>query len=142
MKKISYFNQKGYSLVEVLAVIVILGFIASIGLLSISNVIAKSKDKTFVNNALTIIHAADLYLKNEKIEDKNSVKKITYAELYNLNYINEFHDPYTGEVLTPSETTYVDVSGGKISFVCLYGKNRNLCADIDNISVNHIELEN
>jgi prepilin-type N-terminal cleavage/methylation domain-containing protein len=141
MNKISYFNEKGYSLVEVLAVIVILGFIASIGLLSISNVIAKSKDKTFVNNALTIIHAADLYLNDEKIEDKNSVKKITYAELYNLNYINEFHDPYTGEVLSPSETTYVGVNGGKISSVCLDGKNRNLCADIDKISVNHIKLK-
>jgi prepilin-type N-terminal cleavage/methylation domain-containing protein len=141
MKKISYFNQKGYSLVEVLAVIVILGFIASIGLLSISNVIAKSKDKTFVNNALSIIHAADLYLNDEKIEDKNSVKKITYAELYNLNYINEFHDPYTGEVLSPSETTYVGVNGGKISSVCLDGENRNLCSEIDKISVDQIKIK-
>jgi prepilin-type N-terminal cleavage/methylation domain-containing protein len=141
MKKISYFNEKGYSLVEVLAVIVILGFIASIGLLSISNVIAKSKDKTFVNNALSVVHAADLYLNDEKIEDKNSVKKITYAELYNLNYINEFHDPYTGEVLTPSETTYVDVTGGKIYRVCLDGENRNLCSEIDKLSVEHIKIK-
>ena len=103
MKKISCFNEKGYSLVEVLAVIVILGFIASIGLLSISNVIAKSKDKTFVNNALTIVHAADLYLNDEKVADRNSLTKITYKDLYNLNYINEFHDPYTGKVLSPSD---------------------------------------
>ena len=127
MKKTSYFNEKGYSLVEVLAVIVILGIIASIGLLSISNVIAKSKDKTFVNNALAIIHAADLYLHDEKVEDRNSLTKITYEDLYNLNYINEFHDPYTGKVLTPSEETYVEVTDGKILTVCLNGENRNLC---------------
>lgn len=141
MKKTSYFNEKGYSLVEVLAVIVILGFIASIGLLSISNVIANSKDKTFVNNALTIIHAADLYLNDEKVVDRKSLTKITYAKLYNLNYINEFHDPYTGNVLTPSETTYVDVTKGKITKVCLDGENRNLCAEIDKVSVDRITLK-
>jgi prepilin-type N-terminal cleavage/methylation domain-containing protein len=139
MKKVSYFNQKGYSLVEVLAVIVILGFIASIGLLSISNVIAKSKDKTFVNNALTIVHAADLYLNNERMEDKNSVTKITYADLYNLNFINKFHDPYTGEVLTPSEKTYVEVADGKITKVFINGENRNLYSEIDKISVDLIK---
>jgi prepilin-type N-terminal cleavage/methylation domain-containing protein len=80
MKKTSYLNEKGYSLVEVLAVIVILGFIASIGLLSISNIIAKSKDRTFVNNALTIIHAADLYLNDEVVADRNSLTQITYKE--------------------------------------------------------------
>lgn len=141
MKKTSYFNEKGYSLVEVLAVIVILGFIASIGLLSILNVIANSKDKTFVNNALTIIHAADLYLNDEKVVDRNSLTKITYAELYNLNYINEFQDPYTGNVLTPSATTYVDVTKGKITKVCLDGENRNLCSEIDKVSVDRINLK-
>jgi prepilin-type N-terminal cleavage/methylation domain-containing protein len=141
MKKISYFNQKGYSLVEVLAVIVILGFIASIGLLSISNVIAKSKDKTFVNNALTVVHAADLYLNDEKVADRNSLTQITYKDLYKLNFINEFHDPYTGNVLSPSDTTYVDVTKGKITKVCLDGENRNLCSEIDKISVEDINIK-
>ncbi|PAE42185.1 type II secretion system protein [Bacillus sp. 7884-1] len=141
MKKISCFNEKGYSLVEVLAVIVILGFIASIGLLSISNVIAKSKDKTFVNNALTIVQAADLYLNDEKVADRNSLTQITYKELYKLNFINEFHDPYTGKVLSPSEETYVQVTKGKITKVCLDGENRNLCSEIDKISVEHIKIK-
>ncbi|TDL77347.1 type II secretion system protein [Rhodococcus qingshengii] len=141
MKKLIRTNEKGYSLIEVLAVIVILGIIASIGLVAISKVIAVSKDKTFVNNALSVVHAADLYLNDEKMEDKNSVTKITYANLYNLNYINEFHDPYTGEVITPSEETYVDVTGGKISAVCLNGKNRNLCSEIDKISVDQIKMK-
>jgi prepilin-type N-terminal cleavage/methylation domain-containing protein len=139
MKKISYFNDKGYSLVEVLAVIVILGFIASIGLLSISNVIAKSKDKTFVNNALTIIHAADIYLNDEKVADRNSLTQITYKDLYKLNFINEFHDPYTGKVLTPSEETYVEVANGKITKVFLNGENRNLYSEIEEISVDLIK---
>jgi prepilin-type N-terminal cleavage/methylation domain-containing protein len=141
MKKTSYFNEKGYSLVEVLAVIVILGFTASIGLLSISNVIAKSKDKTFVNNALSIIHAADLYLNDEKVAERNTLTKITYRDLYNLNYINEFHDPYTGKILSPSATTYVEVTTGKITKVCLDGEKHNLCSEIDKISVEQIKLK-
>lgn len=142
MTKIIRFNEKGYSLIEVLAVIVILGIIASVGLVSISNVIAISKDKTFVNNALAIVHAADLYLNDEKAEEKNSVSKITYEELFNLNYLNEFYDPYTGNPLTPSETSYVDVSDGKVISVCLNGDNRRLCTEIEKVSVNLIRMKN
>lgn len=141
MKKITSLNEKGYSLIEVLAVIVILGIIAVIGLLSISNVIASSKDKTFVNNALAIIHAADLYLRDEEVADRDSLIKITYADLYHLNYINEFSDPYTGEVLTPSDETYVEVDDGKITKVFLYGENRTLYSEIDEISVDLIQMK-
>ncbi|MDM5330841.1 type II secretion system protein [Neobacillus sp. CF12] len=141
MKKIICFNENGYSLVEVLAVIVILGIIASIGLVSVSNVIASSKDKTFVNNALTVVHAADLYLNDEKIKDKNSVDKITYVELYDLKYLNKFHDPYTGNALPPSADTFVEVIDGKISSVCLDGYHRSLCAPVDNISVDQITFK-
>ncbi|MDR7077922.1 type II secretory pathway pseudopilin PulG [Neobacillus niacini] len=126
---------------EVLAVIVILGFIASIGLLSISNVIANSKDKTFVNNALAIVHAADLYLNDEKVVDRNSLKKITYEDLYKTNYINEFYDPYSGEVLVPSDETYVEVIDGKVTKVFLNGENRNLYSEIDKISVDLINIK-
>ncbi|MEH7112091.1 type II secretion system protein [Neobacillus niacini] len=140
MKKLFHYNEKGYSLIEVLAVIVILGIIASIGLVSISNVIAVSKDKTFVNNALAIVHAADLYLNDEKLEDIFSVSKITYQDLYNLNYLNEFSDPDTGNALPPSPSTYVDVIDGKISRVCLKGINRSLCTPVDNITVDQITI--
>ncbi|OLS41532.1 type II secretion system protein [Bacillus sp. MRMR6] len=141
MKKRMSWNQKGYTLVELLAVIVILGIIASVGLVSIDSVIANSKDKIFVNNAKAILHAAELYL-NDEVEDRNSIAKITYEELFNKNYINEFYDPYTGEVLSPSEITYVELIDGKISSVCLYGENRNLCTEIDNISVGLIKFNN
>lgn len=142
MNKISSLNEKGYTLVEVLAVIVILGVIASIGLLSISNLIDDSKDKSFVNNALAVVHATNLYLNNEKVVDRNSLDKITYAELYHLHYINEFHDPYTGIALIPSDATYVELIDGEISKVCLDGENRNFCSEIDNISVDLIQIKN
>jgi type IV pilus assembly protein PilA len=84
------------------------------------------------------VHAADLYLNYEKAVDKKSVSKIRYKELYDLNYLNEFSDPYTGNALPPSRLTYVEETDGEISRVCLDGDHRSLCAGIDHISVDQI----
>lgn len=55
-------NEKGLTLVELLAVIVILGIIAAIAVPSIGNVIEKSKENAVRADALNILAAADLYL--------------------------------------------------------------------------------
>lgn len=53
-------NQRGLTLVELLAVIVILGIISAIAVPSIGNIIEKSKDNAAVSDALQIINAAKL----------------------------------------------------------------------------------
>jgi type IV pilus assembly protein PilA len=53
-------NDKGLTLVELLAVIVILGIIAAIAVPSIGGIINKSKDDAKVADALQIINAAKL----------------------------------------------------------------------------------
>ncbi|MFL8937636.1 type IV pilin protein [Rossellomorea oryzaecorticis] len=53
-------NDKGLTLVELLAVIVILGIIAAIAVPSIGGIINKSKDDAKVADALQIISAAKL----------------------------------------------------------------------------------
>ena len=37
-------------------------------------------------------------------------------------------------------TTYVELTDGKITKVCLNGENRNLCSEIDKISVDLIKI--
>jgi type IV pilus assembly protein PilA len=55
-------DQRGLTLVELLAVIVILGIIAAIAVPSIGNIIDNTKDKATVAEGLQIINAAKLYV--------------------------------------------------------------------------------
>lgn len=55
-------NQKGLTLIELLAVIVILGIIAAIAVPSIGGIINKTKEDAKVAEAVQIINAAKLYV--------------------------------------------------------------------------------
>lgn len=55
-------EQKGLTLVELLAVIVILGVIAAIAVPSIGNIVAKSKFDASKADAATVLNAAQLYM--------------------------------------------------------------------------------
>lgn len=54
-------NEKGLSLVELLAVIVILAIVAAIAIPAIGNIIENSRVKALKADALTIANAAELY---------------------------------------------------------------------------------
>lgn len=54
-------DQRGLTLIELLAVIVILGIISAIAVPSIGNVVQKSKDDAIKAEALQILDAARLY---------------------------------------------------------------------------------
>ncbi|WP_353948052.1 prepilin-type N-terminal cleavage/methylation domain-containing protein [Sporolactobacillus sp. Y61] len=69
-------DQKGFTLVELLAVIVILAIIAAIAVPIITNVISGQREKANYQDALNIIHAAKLY--NAENPDDNS---LTYDDL-------------------------------------------------------------
>jgi type IV pilus assembly protein PilA len=148
MKKIQSFgkNQKGYSLVELLAVIVILGIISSIGIISMTKVISIAKDQAFVGNAITLKDAAHLYLKDEQIQG-NPHTDISYKKLLKLNYLDEIKDPYTGGFIPKTDVSYIRITDKKISDVCFYGNTHNLCTKdgvegpipIDQLSVDLIK---
>lgn len=55
-------NEKGLTLVELLAVIVILGIVAAIAIPSIGSIIQKSKEDAVKADAITVINAAKTYV--------------------------------------------------------------------------------
>ena len=58
-------NQRGLTLVELLAVVVILGIISAIAVPSIGGIIEKTRDDAVVAEAIQIVNAAKLYVASE-----------------------------------------------------------------------------
>lgn len=92
-------NKKGFTLVELLAVIVIMAVIATIGYASVSGVIGTSKDSLYEQQVVQIIKAA----KQWSIENINQLDSKTYVTLEelkasgNLSTIPE--NPKTGKLM-------------------------------------------
>ena len=62
-------KNKGFTLVELLAVIVVVAIIMGIAALSITNFLGNSKDRVYLNYAATLKTTVEDYL----IEDSNSL---------------------------------------------------------------------
>jgi type IV pilus assembly protein PilA len=82
-------NEKGLTLIELLAVIVILGIIAAIAIPSIGGIIQKSKEDAVKADAIQVLNAAKLYVA------ANGIDKTTLTATDLENYVDK-----------PSLTTY------------------------------------
>ncbi|MEK4910498.1 prepilin-type N-terminal cleavage/methylation domain-containing protein [Niallia sp. FSL M8-0099] len=79
-------NEKGLTLIELLAVIVILGIIAAIAIPSISGIIQNSKEDAVRADAITILNAAKNYAAANDVSGVSG-GKITEKEI-NSSYVN------------------------------------------------------
>ncbi|WP_051575063.1 prepilin-type N-terminal cleavage/methylation domain-containing protein [Sporolactobacillus terrae] len=77
-------NQKGFTLIELLAVIVILAILAAIAIPSVVSIINKQNDKAKVQDALTAIHAAKLY-----VADHTSTSTTTFGPSQLDDYLDK-----------------------------------------------------
>ena len=75
-------NEKGLSLVELLAVIVILGIISAIAVPSIGNIIENTRYNAVKADAINVLNAANLYF-----TDDQSKTTVTVAELKTSKYL-------------------------------------------------------
>lgn len=76
-------DQRGLTLVELLAVVVILGIIAAIAVPSIGNIIAKSKFDASKADAIMVLNGAELYMTETgetNATDLNEEKLKTYVK--------------------------------------------------------------
>ena len=115
-------KNKGFTIIELLAVIVLLSIIATITYVSIGSGMDKSKEKLYKEQIVTLKNAArDWTLKNGKDIDKEfdgsnckensslceefnnqAYYKLSFYKLYSDGYIksNEVKNPQTGEDLS------------------------------------------
>ena len=106
-------NQKGFTLVELLAVIVILGVIAAIAVPAIGNVIDHSKTDALAQTEKLIIDAADTYLLQAKLQANGTTtipNPLTVNDLFTAGFLKSVpNDPTTNT----SMATWVITHDGK-----------------------------
>lgn len=85
-------NERGLTLVELLAVIVILGIIATIAFVMIGNVMENSKKDAQIANAQQMIASAKLYeASGNTLNDGDSVSA---KDLHEADFIENIVDPW------------------------------------------------
>ncbi|MEH6947671.1 prepilin-type N-terminal cleavage/methylation domain-containing protein [Bacillus sp. JJ634] len=131
-------NQKGLTLVELLAVVVILGIIAAIAVPSIANIIDNSKKDAHIANAEQLVGAARLAVAaNDKklwgTDNSATAGQITMQELVDGGYLEAaIEDPDNNDETPSYETAYVDIktandNKGKVTYeVYLKGDERSV----------------
>ena len=94
-------NNKGFTLVELLAVIVILAIILLVAVPNVLNVIERSKEDSYLSSTLMIENAAELYLISNNSElpsDIGTEVRITLNELLEEDYLTSIPvDPRNNE---------------------------------------------
>lgn len=122
-------SEKGMTLIELLAVVVIMGIIAAIAVPAIGSIIQKSRTNAFIANAYTIRDASNYYLK-EKLYPKEEIpEEISYKELVEKGFLEEIKDPDTGDKWkAASNETYVAIVDEKPQAICIKGIERKLCS--------------
>lgn len=105
-------NKNGFTLAELLGVIVILAILSGLAVLSMNGVIGTGKKGVYKGYENTIKNTMKNYFidNQDDIPKKNSEKQIFINELINNGYLDSFKDPNGGNCI---DSSYVLVTRGE-----------------------------
>lgn len=97
-------KKDGFTLVELMAIIIVLGIIAMITVPVVNSTIKKSKQKAYEVQVSVIIEAAQKWgVKNvDKLPDENEMINVKLSELISGNYIENVK---SGKLINPIDNT-------------------------------------
>ena len=105
-------NKKGFSMIELLAVVAILGILSTIGITAVSNILEKAHEEYYINQEKNLVLAAQSYMntnKNELPKIIGKKEKITAKELREANYLKKDITRYDGKTKCNADESYVNV---------------------------------
>ncbi|RLJ87226.1 prepilin-type N-terminal cleavage/methylation domain-containing protein [Planococcus citreus] len=107
-------DQKGMTLIELLAVIVIIAIIAAIAIPAIGNIIENSRVGAIKADASNVLNAANLYELDENVPA--TAGTVLVSELVSEGYLDDAGEiPTAGSVLLASNTLTATATNGGLS---------------------------
>lgn len=105
-------NNKGFSLIEILAVVVILSIIGSIMFSTIGNIINDTNEKVNIKNEESLISATKMFINDHKygiVFDANCSESVDNLK---IDYINQSNNDGSYFYVSSSEIVDSKISGG------------------------------
>ncbi len=140
-------NEKGLTLVELLAVIVILGIIAAIAVPSIGGIIGNSKVGALKSDVINAINASELYLLESS--ENTARTTVTLEDLLgtttgatNDAYLTEKGSLVNFTYTIASKTATFEAENGSVSIESTTGATKKQVNDLPNNTKDGVTAEN